>query len=696
MSLKTVAAWPPAVFLAIAGNAIADETERGDPSIEEVVVFGQSISSEFATISVEKEPVVDTATVFSRMAGADANRNGPITGIASYRGMFGDRVSVSIDGMGFISGGPNAMDPPLSYVSPMITEELVLERGIPGVANAPETIGGHVEATLARGDFGPQESFGLGGMAGVRYSPNGDMSMTAARLTAANLVHRVSLVAQIDRADDFDSPAGAITPSGLSRDRYDLSYAYSDDRSDLLVFVGRLDTEDAGTPALPMDIIFIETDMAGVQVRHDLTSTFALSANVGYNDVEHLMDNFSLRTPPPTPMRDRQNLTAGSGTSFDIAGLIDNGAYSIEFGFDGRLADHESRISNPNNPQFVVDNFVDLQRDTVGGYAVLGLDRAASSWEVGLRLNRVSAETGAVAAAGMMPMMQAMVDTLADNFNTADRSLDYTNVDAVLKYHHTLVTGVDLHVNLGSKARAPSYQELFLWLPLPATGGLADGRSYIGNLGLAEERSNEVSVGIDWSGDRFGFSPQVYFRDVSDYIQGVATSNMAANAVATMMSGMPALEFTNVDAEIYGIDMGWHFRATENLHLDGTLAYTRGKRTDVADNLYRLPPLNATVGVNYVRRGWSLRGEVVAFDDQDRVSEYNDEQPSAGYAVVNAMATLLATSRLRMELQVTNLLDRSYQPHLAGVNRVQGVPIPAGERIYGTERAATFGIVMTF
>jgi iron complex outermembrane recepter protein len=34
-----------------------------------------------------------------RIPGADVNLNGPLTGIAQYRGLFGDRVNVVMDGM---------------------------------------------------------------------------------------------------------------------------------------------------------------------------------------------------------------------------------------------------------------------------------------------------------------------------------------------------------------------------------------------------------------------------------------------------------------------------------------------------------------------------------------------------------------------------------------------------------------------
>jgi hypothetical protein len=83
-----------------------------------------------------------------------------------------------------------------------------------------------------------------------------------------------------------------------------------------------------------------------------------------------------------------------------------------------------------------------------------------------------------------------------------------------------------------------------------ATGGLADGRSYIGDLTLEEERSNEIVVSITSDLDRFSISPQVFFRKVDNYIPGIPSTNMIGNMVSTMMTGAPALQFSNVAAEI--------------------------------------------------------------------------------------------------------------------------------------------------
>ena len=297
------------------GVAIADHADNLiDPDaerIEEIIVSGQQLSTENASIAVERELAVDTASILKRLPGADVNGNGPLTGIAQYRGMYGDRISVVIDHLGVISGGPNAMDAPLSYVSPMITDELAVTRGIPGVSLAPEAIGGHVAAQLARGDFS-NDGRSVSGFAGTRFSANGDVTTTGGRATLSTSSHKLSLVAEVDDGNDIKTPAGTVRPSRLHRERSDVSYAFNGEGRSLLVFAGRLDTEETGTPALPMDIRFIETDLAGLQGSIAVSDDLTIETRVGWNDVEHLMDNFGLRQAP-MPSMQRQNFTTGSG-----------------------------------------------------------------------------------------------------------------------------------------------------------------------------------------------------------------------------------------------------------------------------------------------------------------------------------------------------------------------------------------------
>jgi len=671
-----------------------DDSQDNDNQTDEIIVVGRSVATSSARIEVERELLIDTAAALRDIPGASVNRNGLITGIAQYRGMYGDRVAVDIDQLGVISGGPNAMDTPLSYMSPMMTEELIVSRGIARVSLAPESIGGHISTRTSRGEFGG-DSFRVSGMLGTRFSSNGDISTSAARLTLANKSHRYSAVTEFDDGNDIESPEGRIRPSRLSRDRYDLSYSFSDGDRHVLVYAGKLDTGSTGTPALPMDIVFIDTELFGTEFDVDISTSTTINGRLSYNDVAHVMDNHSLRQAPMPGMR-RLNTTSGSGSQFYLAGDMDKGEWGLLFGIDGIAAEHESVITNPVNEMFQVNNFIDVERDVLGMFAEWTTHIMNGELEVGLRYNRVDTNAGDVTAMGMMGMMGANVSLLAADFNAANRDLNWSTFDGVIKFRRTLSGRAEWNFEIGSKSRAPSYQELYLWLPLQATGGLADGRTYIGNLELKEEHSDEVVLGVSARMDRFTLSPQIFYRRIDDYIQGIPSTNVLANAVSTMMTGREPLQFENVDAEIWGFDAAWSYELTESFLLDGIVSSARGRRTDVQDDLYRLSPVNASVGLTYNNDAWSLKTEIVGYADQEKVSSYNDETETPGYWLANLGFTWNPLSSLRVEARIDNLLDESYQDHVTGINRARNSDIPVGARLFGAERTIIGGLIYSF
>ena len=586
------------------------------------------------------------------------------------------------------------MDSPLSYTSPMITEELVLARGISSVSLAPESIGGYIGTKLSRGSFGDAD-FGVSGRVGTRYSHNGSIGTSAARLTFADNRHRLTLLAEVDDGDDIDTPEGSRVPSHLHRERYDVSYAHRGDRFNVMLFAGALDTEDTGTAALPMDIVFIDTELYGAQFGIELSDAVEIEGRVAYNDVDHVMDNHSMRQPP-SPMRQRLNTAQGDGSLFSLSAIIDSGEAELHIGVDGIAAEHNSVITNPNAAAFAVTNFAGVSRDLVSGFVEWHKETGTGNVELGMRVNRVATNAGDVGAAGMMDMMAMNTGMLADAFNSADRDLSWTTFDAVAKYRYAVAEGREWSFELGSKTRAPSYQELYLWLPMQATAGLADGRSYIGNLDLDAERSTEIVIGYTAIAGRFGFSPQIFYRDVDNYIQGVPSANATANRVSTMMSGVAPLQFDNVDARIWGVDASWRYDLTNHLLLDGNISITRGRRSDIDDNLYRLSPYNGSIGVTYRGQRWDLKTELIGYADQDYVSSTNNESGTAGYWRANVAYSWNPTPAFRLEARVDNLLDESYQDHVAGINRAGGMSIPVGTRLFGAGRTVTAGLSYAF
>jgi len=573
---------------------------------EELVVTGQRVYPTIDVVALGGQEAVDTAELLQQLPGADFNANGRVTGIAQYRGLFGDRVAINIDGLETLSGGPNAMDAPFSYASPLLLEHLSLERGIASVSSAAESIGGHINTNYDRGTHSGSTSFSPSGAVQTRYESNGGFNSTAARVVAANDRQKFALLAERDQADDFDYPDGEITPTQLERERYDLSYGFRGESIDTLLYAGRLDIENTGTPALPMDIRFIKTDVYGAHIKREIGRS-SLDVAVGYSDVGHRMDNFSLRTPPQIAMNYRATHALADGYRWRIGSETDFEAGELRFGVDGSTATHSSTITNPNVGPFRVDNFNNAERDLIGVYGQWNrLTGNGLDLEAGVRVNQVTLDAGPVAAhiPPMNPMMQMMgmnATMLANAFNSSDLDRSHTNVDAVLKIGRGLTQEQSVYLELAQKTRAPSYQEAYLWLPMQATGGLADGRNYIGNPALESEVSHEINVGTNWRSGKGWIAPQVFYKDISDYIQGIPSTNTIANRVSMMMSGAPALEFSNTDAEIYGIDLAWGYYLSDALTIEGTLSYVRGQRTDIDDDLYRLAPLNGAISVLYER-----------------------------------------------------------------------------------------------
>src|SRR5690606_17257836 len=209
-----------------AATAIAPRSETGasaapsssrapasTPRLEQLVVFGERVYPVVDTVAPSTEDALDTAELLKQLPGANLNANGFLTGIAQYRGLYGDRVAVSLDGISLVTGGPNAMDAPLSYASPLLLERLSLERGIASVSSAVESLGGHIAADYDRGRHRDGEQFGAFGKAQARYASNGGLGSLALQAVAANDVHKVALLGQRDRADDLDFPGGKLTPT---------------------------------------------------------------------------------------------------------------------------------------------------------------------------------------------------------------------------------------------------------------------------------------------------------------------------------------------------------------------------------------------------------------------------------------------------------------------------------------------------
>lgn len=679
MTLKSVTL---AVTLALLNTSLhATDTDKNikesKDNIEVLVIRAPAQNASNTSFAEGNFIQPDVADWLKTVPGAATNKNGPITGIAQYRGLYGDRVNKNIDNHTIIGAGPNAMDSPLSYVSPIMVDSVFIYRGVAPISSGIDTFAGSIKVNLKKADI--SENFNASGDLITNYSSLDDATTAAASLNLSGHNFGFMAYGSSQTADDYkDANGNQIITSEYDKQQYgiDLRYGYQSGNIGLSWHHSR--TVDSGTPALPMDIIYIDADRFALEGIHQF-NRWQFDWSLGYLDNAHGMDNYSYRTNPMPAMH---RYTTALGNSYDYKLMLSNNAF--KFGFEGVAADHSVMITNPNNAMFSIDNFNDIEDSRHSAFVEYHLEQRNISNTFGLRIKHNTADAGKVMHS--MAMMNPNIAALRNQFNSTNKKVSDTTYDLAWIANYKLSNTLSYQFGLGSKQRAASYQERYLWIPMQATAGLADGRTYLGNINLKPETNQQISLGFTYQSKKLNIAPQVFYSKIKDYIQGTPSTNMQANMIAMMMTGMKPLQFSNIDAKIYGMDMNWSYKINKNWNLQGIASYVRGERQDIQDNLYRISPLNAQFALAYSGENWSAQLISELYSKQKHVSAINNEKATAGYGLLHWKMDYHFNNGLTLRAGVNNLLDKQYSNHLNGINRARGSQIPQGAKLPGRGR----------
>jgi len=680
--------------LLLGGPALAqDATPQGLETIE--IEAEPPRGADRQPVPLRPGSAADAAQLMDRAPGGSVMNNGPLSSQVQYRGLFGARMNVRIDGMGMTPGGPNWMDPPLHYLPASQVESLEVERGIASVSSGASTLGGTIRAHSKQSRFGNRDDFRMRGeVAGTARSAS-DSGSGNAFVAGANRRHRLHFGAVTESGDDIDFGDGTVAASEFERDQARFGYGHRGQFGQIGFEFSRTETGDSGNPSLPMDIKFLDTDIARFEFSRAVGAA-RIEAGVHGQSVDHEMSNFRLRDAPDfnpmIPGPDRRLVEAtGDSRNADLAVTLPRWGGELTVGGDAYGSSHDMDILDPDRPAFFATQFNDAETERLSAFAQWSgsLSRVLAA-EFGLRLTHVEtdADTVDAAPAQTLPPPQR----LRDAFNAADREQTDDNVDAVAKLDYAVNDAVTLQFSVGRKTRSPSHIERYLWLPLEVTAGLADGNNYVGNIGLDPEVAHTVDFGVEWSGGAGYVAPRIFFSDVEDFIDGKPASDPDVVAVSTLNGDPSPLQFSNVGAELYGLDMEWGHSLSEHWRVRGTISVVRGERDD-GDDLFRLPADRAITAFRYTDGAWSATVEAELVAEQSRVSRTlvldepttsNDDTP--GYGLLHLSGSWQPATRFRIHGGIDNLLDKSHAIHVNGFNRVQGSDVALGERLPGTGR----------
>lgn len=646
-----------------------------------VVPFKSVLSIESATSS---DP--DMRQPLSLLPGVSVNGNGSVSGIIQYRGLMGDRVNTNIDGANISAAGPNGMDSPLSHVLATGDQTITLYQGIAPVSAGAETIGGALSIAQRPIEYTDSSTYQVSGQLLLNAFEFGRRH-AAVTTTVINQDNFVNIAADWQQGNNSQSGSGALIPSTFyQRSGVKISGGRQTESSSLTGFIMQRNTDESGTPALAMDIVYIDALLAGLNYQLKLNDDWNVQAHLRANNNEHIMNNFSLRDP--TQMSQfRENYVDSEGRSARASISQSLASLTSEYGIEWHSKEHHSDITNPNMSAFYLHNFNQVNRQLYSVYGQWTDEQAHSyTWQVGGRLSQIDYQAEPVDS--NMAMMNPNVAALRDVFNTASREQSFQLMDVVGKYREQLAPSEFWHISLGIKEQAPIYQQLYTWFPLGISAGLADGRNYLGNLELEKETAYKIDLGYILAGEQWQFTSSIYASQIDNYIMGMPTENIPADRIAMMNNTLSALTWQNQDARIVGWEFALGYEISSAWSLSLTGQYAQGQQTrEISQPLYRLAPMTLDTILIWEPAHYGISIHTHISDTQNRVAVLQNETPTSGYAVTNLNGFYQWGEQLSVSLIVENIFNKDYADHLSGINRIENTAIPLGSKLPGTGRS---------
>ncbi len=255
---------------------------------------------------------------------------------------------------------------------------------------------------------------------------------------------------------------------------------------------------------------------------------------------------------------------------------------------------------------------------------------------------------------------------------------DEWNLSATGAVNFTTNSNWNFQLALGRGVRTANMIERFI---NHFTVGI-DPFEYVGNPNLKPEVNNQAEFSVSKKAERYQFGVNIFCSYLTDFITAAVDSTLPRK----YMGAPPfARRFVNIDkATQLGFEFSAQVNLTQNLILNGSIAYTRAQNLDWNEPLAEIPPLEAAIGARYERERWwvDARGRFV--DNQDRISTIFQEGSTPSFSTFDLRAGVEPLKGVSLGVAVLNVFDRQYREHLNRAYRnmpTQGIIFEPGRNI---------------
>ncbi|WP_303290126.1 TonB-dependent receptor [Marinobacter sp. SS5-14b] len=647
------------ISLIVAGCAIAPlahaQNETQDALLIRVTEGQSAESARLSEAAIQTEPVQrlssDASVSLSRMGGRGLD---PV-----IRGQNEDRVEVLLDGMRVEGACPSRMDPPTSRLSTALAPVLEVRTSNRTLRWGP-IAGGQVVATTAAPEFADDNRttghLTLGG------ADNGEGKLVNGSVAAGSKDAFIRLAGGYDEADDYEDGDGNEVRSSYENTEGRVDGAWTADNGFYIKgLVSRQEERDVKFPGRGMDAPKTDTDLYRLELG-------APVANGGWNlmawqaDVDHVMDNFSLRESPMKMQTNSETRTQGARLVLD---QTINFTKDIAIGVDVESNEWDATMYNGMN----LTNEASLmwpgvERDRVGVFVeAFHQIRINTRLGAGIRYDRIAMDaTRAEQTFTPSPMggMSFSPSALyASEYGATDAEANDDNVSGFVTGEWRFSPRQTFEVTASHSVRSPSVNERYV-------AQKTMKGSWVGNPDLETEKHYKLEASLSGREGDWTWRPAVWVDQVDDYVYRFDIRNA---------NGTTDTRYTNIDARLLGVEgqLGW---SNGTWSTNSKLASVRGENRDADKALPRIPPIQFIQTLGWHHQGHTLEAEWQLARRQDRVDLVADggldPSTSPGYGVFNLSGTHPLMANLSLTWAVDNVFDKTWASHVSKDNLGDG------------------------
>jgi iron complex outermembrane receptor protein len=244
-------------------------------------------------------------------------------------------------------------------------------------------------------------------------------------------------------------------------------------------------------------------------------------------------------------------------------------------------------------------------------------------------------------------------------YGTTAKDKTEHNVGGLVRYEKSLNANTTVFTGLSRTVRTADETERYL-----------NNTNWTGNPDIKPEKHNQLDFGITQQMGKARFTGTVFADKVDDFIlRDAKMVNVAGTPTKTNI-------YRNVDADLYGLELGSEAKLNDKLKLSGDVAYVRRKNTTDNRNIAQTAPVIGKLQLDYASSKWGAGTRVRFAGNQSKldaaspveVLQAGNPVSAGGYAVFDAYGRYNITKATRVRVGVDNLFDKTYAEQVSRAN----------------------------